>query len=165
MTPGDVVLCHSSGLIGSAIRWAQRRDYSEVFSQYNHVAILDRCENGVWYIIQAEAAGVTMDKALDSVAPGGTYRIIELPNSVHRDEFLEFARSQVGARYGFTSILSCALDVLLPESICLRKYGTWICSGLVAAALMFAGFKPTQGWGDIYTVFPSEIAKELLTSV
>lgn len=165
MKPGDIVLCHSKGIVGSAIRWAQRRDYSEVFSQYNHVAILDRCEGDVWYIIQAEAAGVTSDKTLESVAPGGAYRIIALPSSVDQGKFLEFARSQVGARYGFTTILSCAMDVLLPESVCLRKYGTWICSGLVAASLMFSGFKPVQGWGDIYTVFPSEIAKELLTTV
>jgi hypothetical protein len=165
MEPGDVVLCHSEGIVGSAIRWAQRREYSGAFSQYNHVAIIDRIEDGVAYIIQAEAAGVTNDKQLESVAPGGTYRVIPLPESVDKDKFLEFARSQVGALYGFTTILSCALDVLLPESICLRKYGTWICSGLVAAALMYGGFKPTQGWGDIYTTFPSEIAKELLTLV
>ena len=165
MNPGDIVLCHSTGVVGRAIRWAQRRDYSEVFSQYNHVAIIDRIEDGVAYIIQAEAAGVTNDKTLESVAPGGSYRIIPLPEVINCDEFLEFARSQVGALYGFTTIVSCALDVLLPESICLRKYGTWICSGLVAAALMYAGFKPVQGWGDIYTVFPSEIAKELLTLV
>jgi hypothetical protein len=163
--PGDLVFCTSKGIIGSAIRWAQRKDIGEVYAKYNHVAILDREENGEWYVIQAEAAGVTNDKKLTSVAPGGKYRVVALPESVDVDKFLEFARSQVGSAYGYTSILSCAFDLLLPDRICLRKTGTWICSGLAAGALMYAGFKGAQGWPDLYTVTPSQIAYAIALSV
>ena len=165
MKPGDLVFCTSKGIIGSAIRWAQRKDIGEVYAKYNHVAILDREENGEWYVIQAEAAGVTNDKKLTSVAPGGKYRVVALPESVDVDKFLEFARSQVGSAYGYTSILSCAFDLLLPDRICLRKTGTWICSGLAAGALMYAGFKGAQGWPDLYTVTPSQIAYAIALSV
>ena len=165
MKPGDLVFCTSKGIIGSAIRWAQRKDIGEIYAKYNHVAILDREENGEWYVIQAEAAGVTNDKKLTSVAPGGKYRVVALPESVDVDKFLEFARSQVGSAYGYTSILSCAFDLLLPDRICLRKTGTWICSGLAAGALMYAGFKGAQGWPDLYTVTPSQIAYAIALSV
>lgn len=165
MKPGDLVFCTSKGIIGSAIRWAQRKEVSEIYARYNHVAILDREENGEWYVIQAEAAGVTNDKKLTSVAPGGKYRVVALPESVNVDKFLEFARSQVGSAYGYTSILSCAFDMLLPDRICLRKTGTWICSGLAAGSLMYAGFKGAQGWPDIYTVTPSQIAYAIALSV
>lgn len=165
MKPGDLVFCTSKGIIGSAIRWAQRKDIGEVFAKYNHVAILDREENGEWYVIQAEAAGVTNDKKLTSVAPGGQYRVVELPDTIDADKFLEFARSQVGSAYGYSSILSCAFDLFLPDRICLRKTGTWICSGLVAGALMYAGFKGAQGWPDLYTVTPAQIAYAIALSV
>jgi len=163
--PGDLVFCTSKGIIGAAIRWAQRKDIGEVYAKYNHVAILDREVDGEWCVIQAEAAGVTNDKKLESVAPGGQYKVVELPASLDSDQFLEFARSQVGSAYGYSTILSCALDLFLPDRICLRKTGTWICSGLTAASLMYAGFKGTQGWPDLYTVTPSEIAYAIALSV
>lgn len=164
MESGDLVFCTSKGLIGASIRWAQRREFSEIYSQYNHVAILDRGVDGEWYVIQAEASGVTNDKKLDSVAPGGKYKVVSLPGGVDRAKFLEFARSQVGSSYGFTTILSCALDILLPDRICLRKSGTWICSGLAAASLMYGGFIGAQGWPDLYTVIPSDIASAIALS-
>lgn len=165
MKPGDLVFCTSKGIIGSAIRWAQRKEIGEVYAKYNHVAIIDREENGEWYVIQAEAAGVTNDKKLTSVAPGGKYKVVELPADLDADQFLEFARSQVGSAYGYSTILSCALDMLLPDRICLRKSGTWICSALAGASLMYAGFKGAQGWPDIYTVTPSQIAYAIALSV
>jgi len=156
---GDIVLCHSKGIIGAAIRFAERHDEASKYAKWNHVAILDRQENGVWYIIQAEAKGVTNDKTLDSVAPGGVYEVISLPASVNRDKFLEFARSQVGATYGYLSILSCAVDLVLPDTICLRKADTWICSALVAGSLLFGGFPGACKWPDLYTVTPAQVAQ------
>ena len=164
MESGDLVFCTSKGLIGASIRWAQRREFSETYSKFNHVAILKRGVDGEWYVTQAEAAGVTDDKKLESVAPGGNYVVVPLPNSVDRNKFLEFAQSQVGSSYGFSTILSCALDMLLPDRICLRKSGTWICSGLVAGSLMYGGFVGAQAWPDLYTVIPSDIASAVALS-
>lgn len=160
MKSGDLVLCHSKGLIGSAIRWAERKMFNNQYAKWNHVGILDRQDqNGNWFVIQAEAKGVTDIHTLDTIAPGGEYEIVPLPAGLDKDKFLKFARAQVGAEYGWLSILSCALDMFLPDSICLRKNETWICSGLVAGALWFAGFTDAMTWPDLYTVTPAEIAQ------
>lgn len=170
MRPGDLVVCHSKGIIGAGIRWSQRHMGDNQYSTWNHVAIVDRIYNSYddetpqCLVIQAEAKGVTDNHSLDSIAPGGKYEIIPLPVQVDRSKFLEFVRFQVGEKYGYLSILSCALDMFLPESICLRKSSTWICSGLVAAGLMYAGFKPALAWPDLYTVVPAEIA-DLVSSM
>ena len=171
MKSGDIVICHSKGLIGAAIRFAQRRMRKHYFHspiggledkwwQWNHIAVINKdMGDGQWTIIQAEAKGVTDYRLLSSVAPGGRYIVIPLPDCVDRNQFLDFLHSQVGKRYGFMSILSCAFDMVLPDMICLRKSDTWICSGLVAAALVFAGFHGAFVWPDFYTVVPAEIAE------
>lgn len=159
MKAGDLVLCHSTGIIGKGIRWAQRNLENSHFSQWNHVAILDRKMGDEWYVIQAEASGVTNDKPLSSVAPGGKYEIVPLPDDVDENLFLHFVRSQVGSSYGFLTILSCAMDMFLPDSVCLRRNNTWICSGLVAGGLWFSGFLEATRWGDLYTITPAEIAQ------
>lgn len=159
---GDLVFAHSTGIIGKAIRFAERIR-GKGGDNWNHVAVLHRKVDGVWYIIQAEASGVTADKTLESVAPGGSYEVVRLPLLVDRHAFLGFAWSQVGAKYGFLSILSCAVDIIIPDSICLRQAKTWICSGLVAAGLFAAGHEFARNWAraDLYTTMPSEIWAQL----
>lgn len=158
MRAGDVGFAHTTGIIGRAIRfgeWIRGRSHA---STWNHAFILDRpAENGDWYIIQAEAKGVTNDKLLSQVAPGGHYQVVPSPSNPA--DLLVFARAQVGAKYGIVTILSCVLDILLPDSICLRRSNTWICSGLVAASLMYAGWDTTINMAkkDIYTMMPSEV--------
>lgn len=164
MKPGDLVLCHSTGILGRAIRVAERRLQDSRFSKWNHIAILDRQVDGQWYVIQAEAKGVTNDKTLSSVAPGGRYEVIPLPIQADRMKLLTFARAQVGDKYSWLSIFSCAFDMWLPNAICLRHGSTWICSGLAAAALWFAGYEPLMRLNDVYTCTPAEIA-QVCTSV
>ena len=164
MKAGDLVLCHSTGIVGRSIRWAQRNLENSDYSEWNHVAVLDRQVGDEWYVVQAEAAGVTNDKPLASVAPGGKSKILALPEGANPALFLEFVRSQVGSSYGYLSILSCAFDMVLPDAVCLRRNGTWICSGLVAGGLLFSGYSPALVWGDIYTVTPAEIA-QIITSL
>lgn len=158
---GDLVLCHSKGIIGKAIRFAEKHDRDGKYSKWNHVAILDYQAGSDWYIIQAEAKGVTNHRFLTGVAPGGEYEIIPLPSSVNREALLYFARTQVGKKYGYTSILSCALNMVLPDFLCLRQANTWICSGLAAGALWFAGFDGATLWPDLYSVTPADIAQSV----
>lgn len=168
MQSGDIVICHSTGLIGAGIRWVQHRMRGlyevspigeEKWWQWNHIAVLNQdMGNGDWTIFQAEARGVTDYRLLSTVAPGGEYKVISLPDHVDRAMFLKFLSSQVGKRYGYLSIVSCFFDLILPDSICLRQNDTWICSALVAAALWFAGFSAAMHWTDLYTVVPAEIA-------
>ena len=160
MQPGDVGFAHTTGIIGRAIRVGEAIRGSKNDAKWNHAFILDRpTENGDWYIIQAEAKGVTNDKLLSQVAPGGNYEV----HSVGNQDALEFARAQVGSKYGIVTILSCVLDILLPDSICLRRSNTWICSGLVTGALMFAGYTFTYEAAakDIYTITPAELHRYL----
>lgn len=164
MKPGDLVLCHSAGILGRAIRIAERRLQDSRYAEWNHVAILDRLVDGDWYVIQAEAKGVTNDKKLTSVAPGGRFEIIPLPLKADRMKLLTFARAQVGDKYSWLSIFSAAFDMWLPDAICLRKGDTWICSGLVAGALWFAGFEPLMKLNDVYTCTPAEIAQACVTT-
>jgi len=162
--PGDLVLCHSRGILGRSIRVAERRLQDSRYAEWNHIAILDRLVDGEWYVIQAEASGVTNDKKLSSVAPGGRYEVIPLPLSADRSKLLKFARAQVGDAYSWLSILSAAFDMLLPDAVCLRRGDTWICSGLAAAALWFAGFEPLMKLNDVYTCTPAEIAQACVSS-
>jgi len=166
MKPGDLVLCHSKGILGRAIRVAEKRLQDSSYSEWNHIAILDRlAEDGDWIVIQAEAKGVTNDKKLSSVAPGGRYQVIPLPIQADRQKLLKFARAQVGDKYSWLSIFSAAFDMWLPDAICLRKGSTWICSGLAAASLWFAGYEPLMQLNDVYTCTPAEIAQVCTQSV
>ena len=159
MNPGDLVFCHTKGVIGASIRWAQKFMPSSKYSKWNHVAILDRCVDDKWYLIQAQPKGVTDNLTLEESAFGGTYEVIKLPASVDREKVLKFARSQVGLKYSYLSILSCAVDNILPDAICLRKSKTWICSGLVAGALWYGGFYKVMELSDMYSTTPAEVAE------
>lgn len=155
--PGDLVFMSTKGLIGKGIRWAQRRLPDSVDAQWNHVAILDRFVDGEWFVIQAQPKGVTDNLTLTESAFGGTSEVVQLPRTANRDLVLRFARSQVGLKYGYLSILSCAFDLFLPESVCIRKSRTWICSGLVTMALLFGGFLSMVSVDDVYSMTPAEV--------
>lgn len=157
--PGDLGWAHRGGLLPAAIRFAERRDGED--SQWSHVFALDRFEDGVWYVVQADSRGVSNSCKLDEVAPGGRYEIVTFPDEqADRSKFLEFMRAEIGDRYSWLTILSCAIDMALPDVICLRRAQTWICSGLLAAALTYAGYSPLINLPDLYTTTPSEIRKK-----
>lgn len=160
MQAGDIVVCTSKGLIGASIRWAQKRSGEKDWDK-NHVAVLNEQVGNDWTVIQADAAGVTDNELLSTIAPGGSYSIINLPSTIDRGRFLTFLRTQVGSKYGYLSIVSCSFDMWLPDAICLRRADTWICSGLVAGALWFCGFPAAADWHDLYTVTPAEITAAL----
>lgn len=159
--PGDIGFAHSTGIVAKGIRYAERRDGEDAF--WNHVFTLShKDDNGEWVVLQAEKAGVTNTHLLESVAPGGKYEVLSFPDKLaDRERYLEFLDAQVSDSYSILSIASCALDMYLPDAICLRRAGTWICSGLVATALLYAGYAPIVTLPDLYTTTPSKI-RELL---
>jgi hypothetical protein len=155
MKPGDIVFAHSTGILGRIIRLGEWIRFCPG-SMWNHVAILDREVDGVWYIIQAEAKGVTNDKALDSVAPGGHYTVLSTPRGVDNRKVLRFARAQVGYAYGWLTILAVAVDILTPFWFpAFRSKNSWICSALGAEALRAGGW--IKNWRDIYLVTPAQL--------
>jgi len=162
MESGDLVFFHTTGLMGGAIRFGQRKVKAfKATAKWNHVGILDEKVGDDWTVIQAEPRGVTKDKLLSQVAPGGSYEVVPFPAGLDRAKFINFLRLQVSDRYSFLTIFSCVADILLPDAVCLRRNHTWICSGLAAGGLMFAGFAPAAEWGDLYTVMPAELREML----
>lgn len=154
---GDLVFCHSKGMISWAIRWAQRLRNKPEDARWNHVAVLDKQVDGEWYVIQAEAKGVTNIRRLKDIAPGGKLKLVRLPETMSRKKFIDFIRSQVSDPYGFLTIVSIAVDFLLPQKVCIRKSGTWVCSALVAGGLWYAGFPKAMTWEDLYQVTPADL--------
>lgn len=155
LRPGVIVFAHSNGIMGRVIRFGERlRWHGGHF--FNHVAIIDRVEDGVAYLIQAEAKGVTNDKTLASVAPGGKYVLIEPPHDIDVDDMLAFARQEVGSQYGWLSIVSIALDIVLPLwFVAFRRPSTWICSALIAESMRAGGWR--REWADVYVVTPAQL--------
>ena len=126
------------------------------------MAVVDRVTNGVAYIIQAEARGVTNDKTLESVSPGGTYTLVEPPTHVDRNAMLEFARNEVGSKYGWLSILSAVFDIVTPDWLpSVRRDDSWICSAVTAEALRTGGW--VYRWPDIYCVTPAQLFNAVMS--
>jgi len=151
--PGDLVFCHSTDIVGRAIRLGERlRFRSGDF--FNHVAIIDH--DGT--IIQAIAHGVRAGDSLDSIAlKGGSYEVVRVPGA-DPDRIIAFARAQVGSWYGYLSILSIAIHILTPKWLPLptiRFNKSWICSALGAESARFGGW--LNNWPDVYSVVPSEL--------
>lgn len=150
--PGNLVFCHSTDIIGKSIRlgeWLRFRtgDF------YNHVAVIDH--DGT--VIQARARGVTAGDALATIAPGGSYEVIPVPDA-DPNKIIEFARAQVGNEYGYISIVSIALRILVPKWLPLpsiRQNSTWICSALGGESARFGGW--LHNWPDLFNVVPSEL--------
>jgi len=160
-TPGTLVFAHTTGILGRAIRFGQRMRYRGTASFYNHVAIVDRVDGEQVFVIQAEARGVTNDKTLDSVAPGGAFTLITPPPHVNVDRLLEFARGEVGSGYGWLSILSASFDIATPDWLpSIRRDGSWICSAISAEALRAGGW--IRRWPDVYCVTPAQLWNALV---
>ncbi len=152
--PGDLVFCHSTGIISRAIRLAERLRWRGG-AAYNHVAVLDEKRLDGWTVIQAEARGVTRGAKLASVAPGGSYVVLAAPAGTDRTAVLAFARAQVGRRYGFLTIASALVTILLPSFLDVMLPDTWICSALTAESWRCGGW--VHNWPDLYQVSPAEL--------
>lgn len=167
--PGDVVLCHSAGFVGRAIRIAQRIRTPAAYCTYNHAALLVAV-GGDPEVIQAEAHGVERSY-LSDIASGGSYVIVALArfpsidgHGIDVDRVLAYAEHQVGDRYDFLTIASIFVNLLLPRFIDLRSHrgealgrdGTLICSALVARSLEHGGGVMPA---DPFEVTPAEIGQ------
>jgi hypothetical protein len=156
--PGDIGFSHNVGIVASGIRFAEKRD-GELDADINHTfALYKKDENGEWLVIQAELGGVTNKRKLSEVAPKGKLRIHSFPDALaDRQKFLTFLEAQVNEDYSLLSIFSNAIDMYLPDAICLRRAFTWICSGLIGSGLLFAGYEPMIRLPDFYTTTPAKV--------
>ena len=156
--PGDLVFCHGTGVVSRAIRLAERLHW-QGGDFYNHVAVLDMQTPTGWTVIQAESRGVTRGRALSTIAPGGSYSIVRAPSDAFRADILAFARSQVGSDYGFLTIASIVLTILVPGSISFMFPNSWICSALAAEALRCGGW--VHSWPVMAQVSPAQLWEAL----
>lgn len=157
--PGSIGFCHGQGFLSRVIRFGERIRFRDG-SIWNHVFIITDQVNatGEQLVIQAEGRGVTADKPLSSVASNGDYEVLDMSDSVVDVDVLCFAEGQVGERYGWLSIVSCAMRIILPRWLPMpriRSKSTWICSALGAESLRCGGW--IHMWDDIYTVVPAEL--------
>jgi len=157
--PGAIGFSHSKGIIGWAIRLGEFLRFRDG-QFWNHAFIVsDQVDaNGEQLVIQALGSGVNAKKRLSEIAPGGRFEILPLPEDVLADDVLTFAEAQVGDKYGWLSIASVSLQILLPKWIPLPRIRTgssWICSALASESLRCGGW--VHKWDDIYSVVPSEL--------
>ena len=130
--PGDAVLADTKGAygrliqFGQAIRWSKHR-------HWHHAAIVVEIDaNGqVWCIQMARRCERVK---LEDIAPGRPLKVVPCPDGVNNNEAVEYAKKQLGTKYGVATILSIAFNILTPNPIRIdfRRGETLICSALVA---------------------------------
>jgi len=164
MRPGDIVVCHGTGFIAWMIRVMERLRYRKGSApHWNHAALLvapipyvrpyaDGKQD--WMVIEATGKGVV--HALLSEL--GEYEVLDSELDARgRTIAVEYAEITLGSRYGFLTIASIAVNLLLPTSWQVTRNGTFICSGLVAHALEHGGhFFPIKWEAD--EVMPADLA-------
>ncbi len=149
---GDMVLFHTSGIIGKLIRMGELLRWRG-FSTWNHCAIISSIDNGVIKVIQM--ARHCDEVELDLAVP---HAIVSAPDGTNRAAAVAYAQSCLGIDYSYFEIATIAFNILTPKwfrGFDFRKTGTLICSALVARAWEHGGvivpFDPFQ-------VSPSELA-------
>lgn len=161
------MFAHSRGFMGKAIRfgeWLRRPRLTGAASvlagpgyRWNHVCFIDRIENEVAYVIQAEDHGITNTQTLESV---GEYRLVTPPDHVDLDSMMWFARQQLGDEYGWGTIIAIAIDIVTPGWFpsfrpANKRSNSWICSAITAESLRWGGWY--HQWPDIYLVTPAQL--------
>ena len=155
MQRGDLVFASSPDFLARLIRFAQKYDSDGPDSKWNHVAVLDEYIGGNWTLIQADPEGVTMHKTLMDLK--GKYEVVALPASVDREKFLTSVIGNVGKRYDWLAIVSCAISAFLPRFLQFRSPKRFICSSLVATGLHFASEPSLSRSEALYWQTPAQV--------
>ena len=155
---GDIVLCHSRGILPWMIRFFQRLRYRKgPMTFWSHAALLaapDADLPGEWLVIEAETHGV-QHAWLSSL---GEYVVVSPGmDDRGRDIAVAFAERAVGSRYGFLTLASIAINLVLPVIWQVTRPGTFICSGLVAHSLEHGGYFFPVRW-EADEVMPADLA-------
>lgn len=162
MQPGDIVLCHSSGVLPWLIRVFERLRYRKGSEpRWNHAAMLvypaaDNVpgEFEDWCVIEAEVHGVQY-AWLSSM---GEHIVLDSRlDQRGRDLAVAYANVALGSNYGFLTIASIIVNLLTPAIWQVTRPGTFICSGLVAHALEHGGYFFPLKW-ETDEVMPADLA-------
>lgn len=138
--PGDAIYARTNNAYGKmirfaqAIRWWRGRDW-------NHMAIVDHVDaNGQIWVNQM--ARRCEQVKIEDVAPGGKLKWVPMPEGLDRERSLTWARKRLGTKYGYLTIASIVVNLMLPEriSIDIHVENTLICSGYVNRAWEHGGY-------------------------
>ena len=151
---GDIVFAHGKGFISRAIRLAERLRFQQNDAHWNHVAIITATGARGYRIVQAESRGVTAGWFASPADIAEKVEVVKCP-AADRAKVLAFANAEVGSTYGYLTILSIAISLIVPWFVTVRQPGTWVCSALGAESLRAGGF--LERWPDIYQVSPAQL--------
>lgn len=138
--PGDAIFARTNNTYGALIRFGQALRWWK-YRKWNHMAIVDSIDtDGQVWVIQMAKHGERVK--LEEVAPKGQLKWNSLPDGIDRNRVMEYARKRVGTDYGVLTIISIAVNLLLPKPISfdIRHEDTLICSALVARAWEHGGW-------------------------
>jgi uncharacterized protein YycO len=135
MTPraGDIFLEHDGTLTDRLIQFGQSLRRGKGASHWNHAGIFV----SEFRVVEATGSGVVMDR-FDAKGRGETV-VIPVEPATARRKVAEFALARVGRQYGWGEIASIVVSLLTGTKWWIAKQGTFICSGLTASALDYAG--------------------------
>lgn len=156
--PGDFILTHSSGIYGSLIRFGEAIRYwgpDRIFAHWSHAAIFINEEGD---IIEALGGGVQQRNI--SVYHRTEYVVVHLPSTttlLDRQQAVGFAEFCISDRYGWLTIASIVLCLVLGAKFSFGVDGQQICSGLVARCIERIGeiFPESEPWH----LTPADLAK------
>jgi len=153
--PGDFILTHGDQWTSRLIRFGQSlrfRGDKEKYTYWNHTALI---VDHTGTIVEALGTGVAI-RSIHDYEPT-QYTVVRIEASDEdRTEAATFARTCVGAEYGWLTIVSIALSLLTGGGLAFAIDGQLICSGLVARSLerTTAIFKH-----DPARIMPAELAE------
>ncbi len=128
-TPGDFILIHGTGFFDRVIQFGQSLRFKGEVTKYNHAALITSPDGKL-----IEALGHGVKETHISKYP--THTLVGITATPEdRAEAVAFATSCLSDGYGWTTIVSTALCLLLGLKFSFGFEGQDICSGLVARSL------------------------------
>lgn len=152
--PGDIFLTHSNTFYGWLIRFGERIRDGKAASAWNHAGVI------------VDSSGTTVEAVGRGVVVS---HMSAHPHSVvidagmtpqDREQVVSFAKSCVGAEYGYLDVVSIGFRILLRHTPTLHTTDSLICSELAARALEHGGWICPKL--DTSEVMPSDLAKWFL---
>ena len=148
--PGDVFVEHGTDIFSRIVQFGQRWRFPELESRWSHAGVI---VDSTGATVEAEASGV----GLYRLTPDRDVLIISIEPETARDQVAKFARSRIGERYGWATILCLVLRLLPPDKLTFGVSGSLVCSGLVAEAMFSAGLDVENLGDPVEDTYPAQL--------
>jgi uncharacterized protein YycO len=129
--PGDFILVKKDSFYHRLVEFGQRLRFPRIYAVWTHAALV---VDGWGSLIEAEGNGVISNTISEYTEKDYVYVRIKA-TAEDRAEVVNYAKSCLGNKYGWGSIVCIGLCLLTGLKISVGFHKTMICSGLVAAAL------------------------------